>query len=77
MRDFSCRSGEFLFQAPVLAYNCTAIPYTLGNAGILINHKRYAEIAELIQLVVEISCVTTGHHHSSDSTLSCFKKNAF
>ncbi len=41
------------FQLPVLAYNCTAVPYTLGNTGILINEKRYDEIAEMIQLVVE------------------------
>jgi glycosyltransferase involved in cell wall biosynthesis len=37
----------------VLAYNCTAVPYTLGKAGMLINTKNYAEIAEMIQLVVE------------------------
>lgn len=41
------------FQLPVLAYNCTAVPYTLGGAGVLLNHKRYAEIAELIQRVVD------------------------
>ena len=44
---------SFYFQVPVLAYNCTALPYTLGNAGILINQKRYAEIAEMIQMIVE------------------------
>ena len=41
------------FQLPVLAYNCTAVPFTLGGAGILINHKRYAEIAELIQRTID------------------------
>ena len=41
------------FRLPVLAYNCTAVPYTLGGAGVLINHKRYAEIAELIQRTVD------------------------
>jgi glycosyltransferase involved in cell wall biosynthesis len=44
---------SFYFRVPVLAYNCTAVPYTMGNAGILINTKRYDEIAEMIQLVVE------------------------
>ena len=44
---------SFFFQVPVLAYNCTAVPYTLGNAGVLINEKHYNEIAEMIQLVVE------------------------
>jgi len=44
---------SFYFRLPVLAYNCTAVPYTLGGAGILINKKRYAEIAELIQYAVD------------------------
>ncbi len=44
---------SFHFTLPVLAYNCTAVPYTLGEAGVLINEKRYDEIAEMIQLTVE------------------------
>jgi glycosyltransferase involved in cell wall biosynthesis len=44
---------SFYFKLPVLAYNCTAIPYTLGGAGILVNEKRYAEIAELIQRTLD------------------------
>ena len=43
---------SFYFHVPVLAYNCTAVPYTVGNAGILVNAKRYDEIAEMIQAVV-------------------------
>lgn len=45
------------FQLPILAYNCTALPYTLGNSGILINEKRYAEIAEMMQIIVEHSAL--------------------
>jgi len=41
------------FGIPIIAYNSTAIPYTLENAGILINKKDYAEIAELIDLLVQ------------------------
>ncbi|GAK52120.1 glycosyltransferase [Candidatus Moduliflexus flocculans] len=37
---------------PVLAYNSTSIPYTLGESGVLINDKRYDEIAEMIDLLV-------------------------
>lgn len=44
---------SFYFQVPVLAYNCTAVPYTMGKAGVLFNVKHYAEIAEMIQLIVE------------------------
>jgi glycosyltransferase involved in cell wall biosynthesis len=40
------------FDTPVLAYNCTAIPDTLGNSGILINKLKSNEIAEMIDLVV-------------------------
>ncbi len=43
---------SFYFHVPVLAYNCTAVPYTMGNAGILINEKHYHEVAEMIQLVI-------------------------
>lgn len=41
------------FKIPIIAYNSTAIPYTLGNAGILVDEKNYLEIAELINMVVE------------------------
>lgn len=41
------------FNIPIIAYNCTAIPSTLGNSGILVNKKRYEEIAELINCILE------------------------
>lgn len=40
------------YQLPILAYNSTAIPYTLGKAGILIEEKRYEEIAEIIDIII-------------------------
>ena len=40
------------FKVPIIAYNSTAIPYTLKNAGVLINSKSYIEIAELIDVIV-------------------------
>lgn len=40
------------FNVPIIAYNSTAIPYTLSNCGILVNEKRYDEIAEMIDLLV-------------------------
>jgi L-malate glycosyltransferase len=39
---------SFIFDLPVIAYNCTAVPHTLGGAGILINHKRPDYVGELI-----------------------------
>jgi glycosyltransferase involved in cell wall biosynthesis len=38
---------------PILAYNATSIPYTLDGAGVLINQKRYDEIAEMMALLTE------------------------
>ena len=44
---------SMFFQVPILAYNCTAVPYTLGEAGILINQKKIAAIAELCYLMAQ------------------------
>jgi len=41
------------FKIPIIAYHSTAIPYTLGDTGILVNNKDYEEIAELVNLLVE------------------------
>jgi glycosyltransferase involved in cell wall biosynthesis len=40
------------FDLPVIANNSSAIPYTLGNAGILINEKNPIHIAEIINLLI-------------------------
>jgi glycosyltransferase involved in cell wall biosynthesis len=40
------------FNLPILAYNSTAIPFTLDKSGVLINTKNYDEIAELIQIII-------------------------
>jgi len=39
------------FQKPIIAYNSSAIPDTLGGSGILVNHKKYDEIAQIIHLI--------------------------
>jgi glycosyltransferase involved in cell wall biosynthesis len=41
------------FDIPIIAYNSTAVPHTLGNSGILVMEKRYDEIAELINFITE------------------------
>ncbi|MBP1157468.1 MULTISPECIES: glycosyltransferase [unclassified Paenibacillus] len=40
------------FEVPIIAYKSSAIPYTLGDSGLVIDTKDYASIAELINLVV-------------------------
>lgn len=41
------------FDLPVIAFNAAAVPDTLGQAGILVNHKDYAVIAELVELLMQ------------------------
>lgn len=41
-----------VFNVPVLAYNSSNIPYTMGNAGILINEKNHHEIATFIEYLL-------------------------
>ena len=40
------------FDVPIVAYNSTAVPDTLGDSGILVNHKKFGEIAELIHMII-------------------------
>ena len=40
-----------LFDLPIVAYAAGAVPETLGDAGILVDHKRYDEIAALLHLL--------------------------
>lgn len=43
---------SLVFDLPVVAYDCTAVPYTLGGAGILINtNDRVDVIGELVHTV--------------------------
>jgi len=39
------------FGIPVIAYDSTGIPYTLGDAGILLHKKNYIDVAELINII--------------------------
>ena len=39
------------FEVPIVAYNSTAIPDTLGGTGILVNHKKYDEIAMILDMI--------------------------
>ena len=41
------------FDLPVLAYNSTAVPYTLGGSGVLFHQKEYELLAELTVILLE------------------------
>lgn len=43
---------SMIFDLPIVAYDCTAVPYTLGGAGILIKDKRVDYLGELLNIVV-------------------------
>lgn len=40
------------FGVPILAYNSSGIPHTLGDAGVLVNEKNFEEIAEMVDILV-------------------------
>jgi glycosyltransferase involved in cell wall biosynthesis len=42
---------SMIFDVPVIAYNSTAVPDTLGGAGVLVHRKRVDGVAELAALV--------------------------
>ena len=66
---------SMFFKLPILAYNCTALPYTLGDSGILINEKRYAELAEMMQMIVENAALREEIVAQQAIRLQVFQKN--
>lgn len=43
------------FQVPIVAYNSTAVPHTLGGAGVLVGEKNFEEMAALIDAILSDS----------------------
>jgi glycosyltransferase involved in cell wall biosynthesis len=43
---------SMIFELPIIAYDCTAVPYTLDGAGVLIRSKKVDYVAELVAEVV-------------------------
>ena len=41
------------FGIPIIAYNSTAIPYTLNGTGVLVNEKRFEDLAEMADILVK------------------------
>jgi glycosyltransferase involved in cell wall biosynthesis len=40
-----------IFDLPVIAYECCAVPFTLGDAGVLLKSKSVEYVAELVDIV--------------------------
>lgn len=47
------------FGVPIIAYNCTAVPLTLGDGGILVDRKDPVEIAALINRIISDESLRT------------------
>lgn len=43
---------------PILAYRSTAVPYTLGQAGIMFTQKHYQALAELVDIIINDKAVS-------------------
>jgi len=42
---------SMVFDLPIIAYDSTAVPYTLDGAGVLIKHKRVDYVGELVNII--------------------------
>lgn len=63
------------FGIPIIAYNSTAIPYTLNGSGVLVNEKRYEELAELAHILVKDEKVRNKIIEKQKQRLEHFKKS--
>jgi glycosyltransferase involved in cell wall biosynthesis len=64
------------FGIPIIAFNSTAIPYTLKGTGILVNKKKYNEIAELIHILNENDRIRKSIIKKQNSRLNYFTKES-
>ena len=51
---------SMMFDLPIVAYDCTAVPFTLDGAGVLIKNKRVDFVAELVDIVAKNADVRQG-----------------
>lgn len=43
---------SMFYEIPIVAKNSTAIPYTLGDSGVLVKNENFEEIAEVIDVIL-------------------------
>jgi L-malate glycosyltransferase len=67
---------SMLMRVPVLAYAATAVPFTLGDAGVQINEKRLAETAELAYALASDESLRAAVLAGQDRRLSAFAPEA-
>jgi glycosyltransferase involved in cell wall biosynthesis len=65
---------SMVFDLPIIAYDCTAVPFTLEGAGVLITHKKVDYVAELIDLVAHKKRLRQDIIQGQQERLERFKK---
>jgi glycosyltransferase involved in cell wall biosynthesis len=65
---------SMVFDLPIIAYDCTAVPFTLDGAGVLIAHKKVDYVAELIDLVAHRKKLRQDIIQGQQKRLERFKK---
>ena len=63
---------SMLMRVPVLAYAVTAVPFTLGDAGVQISEKRLAEAAELAHVLASDEALRASVLAGQDRRLAAF-----
>jgi glycosyltransferase involved in cell wall biosynthesis len=65
---------SMVFDLPIIAYDCTAVPFTLDGSGVLIAHKKVDYIAELIDIVAHQKKLRQAIIRGQQERLERFKK---
>ena len=65
---------SMIFDLPIIAYDCTAVPYTLGGAGVLIKNKRKDYVGELVNIVANDMKLREGIIEGQRRRLKKFKE---
>jgi len=63
------------FGIPIVAFNCSAIPYTLGDSGVLLDSKNYVEYSEVIRRIMQDSNYKEDIIAKQRKNLQRFKKS--
>lgn len=61
------------FDLPVVAYNSSAVPYTLGDSGIIFGEKKVDEVAEIVHRVIYDESLRESVLNSQRRRLEYFK----
>jgi glycosyltransferase involved in cell wall biosynthesis len=67
---------SMLMRVPVLAYSATAVPHTLGGAGVQFTEKRLPEVAEIAHALATDDGLRTEVLAGQDRRLSAFAPDA-